>query len=388
MNSIKTIIGLVLVAVLFFGCTGQAQSKTENKIDTKPMPLEKENKTGNDLPKNETVLEEPQEIAKPQVIDTSPMSGEIYAKGPRRVVVNTNFDLAKPSEITVFANDKKASLGETKFPDKTTMEVTLNEGLQDGTYRVMYSACEKNGSCIRDEYTFTVDKARLSEYTDWRNKKYVTVSMKDFAFEPQKVRISPGTVVTFLNDGKEVHFVNSDPHPSHTFLRDFNSLDIESEESWEFTFNEMGEIHYHCSAHVPQAMFGRIIVEGNEVVKGSGEASVEVGSGSTDPFSEKETTIDFSQIRAAHFVSSNPSHQDTVKEAAKVSINFNFNLHEKSRITVTRNGNPVNGQTNVVNDLTLETPLNTNLPGTYVAEYIACWPDGSCHQGKFGFTIE
>ncbi len=397
MEGTKIITGF-FVLLLLFGCMGQAQidqptsdAETEGRPVDEPTKEPIEDTIENGSPKIEEPDEEIADLT-PQVVDTSPAPGEKFARHPSKVIINTNFDLVAPSEITVFANDKKASLGATKLSeDKLSMEVALNQGLQDGTYRVIYMACNSVTACIRDEYVFSVDKSLLQEYQDLRGKNEVTVKMDAIAFEPQNIRISPGTTVTFVNEEDTGHFVNSDPHPSHTFIPEFNSGELARGETFSYTFNEVGEVHYHCSAHVPEQMVGRIIVEGKEVVVTDNMTTTpQTGSTSAiDPFAERNEPIDFSQIRAAHFVSSNPTHGAVVKAPInKVSINFNFNLHEKSRIIITRNGNPSNGLTTVVDDLTLETPLNTNVPGPYIVTYSACWPDGSCHSGKFGFTIE
>ena len=94
---------------------------------------------------------------------------------------------------------------------------------------------------------------------------------------------------------------------------------------------------------------------------------------------------------AAHFVSSNPAHGAKVTQApAAVTLNFNFTLSEASTIAVTDDGKA----------LTLAKPsftgnklaMSVALPGgpgngLYVVDYKACWPDNSCHTGKFGFTV-
>ena len=94
---------------------------------------------------------------------------------------------------------------------------------------------------------------------------------------------------------------------------------------------------------------------------------------------------------AAHFVSSDPVHGAKVtKPPAGVTLNFNFTLSEASTIAVADDGKA----------LTLAKPsfasnklaMSVALPGgtgngLYVVDYKACWPDNSCHTGKFGFTV-
>ena len=72
--------------------------------------------------------------------------------------------------------------------------------------------------------------------------------------------MSKGTKVVWTNGDGVAHFVNTDPHPSHNVLADLNSLDLAQGQSYSFTFTEVGEWGYHCSAHY-LSMVGRVIVQ-------------------------------------------------------------------------------------------------------------------------------
>ncbi len=94
---------------------------------------------------------------------------------------------------------------------------------------------------------------------------------------------------------------------------------------------------------------------------------------------------------AAHFVSSDPTHgAKLVQTPANITLNFNFTLNETSTVGIVKDGKAI----------TLPKPIFTGnklgmsiaLPagsgnGLYVVDYKACWPDNSCHNGKFGFTV-
>lgn len=93
----------------------------------------------------------------------------------------------------------------------------------------------------------------------------------------------------------------------------------------------------------------------------------------------------------AHFVDSAPKHGTTVTQAPdKVVLNFNFTLSEASTITVSKDGAMVATAkpTFSANKLTMSAPFPANAgKGLYQVDYKACWPDNSCHNGRFAFTV-
>lgn len=117
------------------------------------------------------------------------------------------------------------------------------------------------------------------------------------------------------------------------------------------------------------------------------------------PQTEKEETTpptspqgDFENIKTPHFVSSDPVNNAVLtKGPSQVTINFNFNLAAGSKISVTANGNDVTTTqgTKISSDkLSMTALINPIEPATYKVLYTACWPDGSCHNGSFGFTVK
>ena len=94
---------------------------------------------------------------------------------------------------------------------------------------------------------------------------------------------------------------------------------------------------------------------------------------------------------AAHFVDSTPKHGATFAQMPdKVVINFNFTLSEASTITFSKDGAPVVSAkpTFSGNKLIMSALLPANLGnGLYQVDYKACWPDQSCHTGKFAFIV-
>jgi plastocyanin len=81
----------------------------------------------------------------------------------------------------------------------------------------------------------------------------VTVSIKNFSFNPSTLTIKKGTTVTWVNDDVVAHTVTSD---SGNLLA---SSPIPPGQSFSFTFVGSGTDNYHCSIHT--TMHGSVIVE-------------------------------------------------------------------------------------------------------------------------------
>lgn len=83
----------------------------------------------------------------------------------------------------------------------------------------------------------------------------VTVEMKDIQFQPQGIRVSPGTTVTWVNHDSVVHNVRQ---VESVFL---SQDDMEQGDRFTFTFDKPGRYRYQCTYHHPD-MNGVVIVEG------------------------------------------------------------------------------------------------------------------------------
>jgi plastocyanin len=83
-----------------------------------------------------------------------------------------------------------------------------------------------------------------------QNEKTVTIS--DFTYTPEVLKVKEGTVVTWTNTDAVAHSATADDGSFDTGL-------LEKGESGSVTLNEAGEYTYHCSLH--PNMTGKIIVE-------------------------------------------------------------------------------------------------------------------------------
>lgn len=120
--------------------------------------------------------------------------------------------------------------------DKTTQTGTTDSSAED----VTHSGGE--GSANTSESSNSV-AAELN-----------SVSIKDFAFSPSTITVKKGTKVTWTNQDSTRHDIAPDNETS-----EFKKSDLLGKgQSYEVTFNTVGEYTYHCTPH-PQ-MTGKVIV--------------------------------------------------------------------------------------------------------------------------------
>lgn len=191
----------------------------------------------------------------------TPAHGAILAGVPVNVVVDFNFDLARPSEIKVMRDGKDYGAGETTIDsNKLSMRRDVDANSPDGLYIVSYNACWPDGSCHDGHFQFAIERSRVKEFDDQTGKGTVTIKMSQIKFVPQNVKITKGTKVTWINDDTVEHYVNTDSHPAHTYYTAQNSKAIKAGGSYSLTFDEAGIYPYHCSAHAA-TMAGALLVE-------------------------------------------------------------------------------------------------------------------------------
>src|SRR3989344_734465 len=201
----------------------------------------------------------------------TPEHAAILAGTPINVVINFNFDLAKPSEIRVYSSGVKNPTTGTTSPidiavgeividaNKLNMRRALDPKAPDDKYTVEYKACWPDGSCHDGSFEFAIDRTLSSQFVDQTNKKEITINMSEIMFKPQNIKVSKGTKITWVNDENAGHYVNTDPHPGHSYYPAQNSEYLEKSESYSLTFDQAGIYPYHCSSHT--SMTGNLLVE-------------------------------------------------------------------------------------------------------------------------------
>src|SRR3989344_498569 len=129
------------------------------------------------------------QVKSPHFLDSTPLHGEVYAAQPINVTLNFNFDLAVGSAITVQSTDgREWQDGTAAIEDaQTALKVPLKQGMSDGQYQVMYTACWPDKSCHDGQFSFSIDSSKQAEYQDQRGQKAITIHMKDIAFQQPKL---------------------------------------------------------------------------------------------------------------------------------------------------------------------------------------------------------
>ena len=78
-----------------------------------------------------------------------------------------------------------------------------------------------------------------------------TVTIDNFAFTPEVLTVKPGTRVTFVNH-------DDIPHSVVAVEKAFRSCAFDTDDKYQFTFQNAGEFAYFCGLH--PHMKGKIIV--------------------------------------------------------------------------------------------------------------------------------
>lgn len=68
------------------------------------------------------------------------------------------------------------------------------------------------------------------------------VSIQNFAFAPDTIRIKAGQTVTWTNK-------DTAPHTATSLSGAFGSNDLSTNQTFQFTFNTAGTFSYHCTVH-------------------------------------------------------------------------------------------------------------------------------------------
>jgi plastocyanin len=190
----------------------------------------------------------------------TPEHGSILVAPPINVVIDFNFDLAKPSNISITKDGQEYGVGETVIDtNKLSMRRDFSYEAPDGLYKVMYDACWPDGSCHDGHFEFAIDRSKSATYEDLTGSGEVTIRMSEIMFKPRDIRISSGTKVTWINDEGVEHYINTETHPAHTYFPSHNSRALKKGETFSTTFSTPGIYPYHCSAHA-DVMTGNILV--------------------------------------------------------------------------------------------------------------------------------
>ena len=96
-----------------------------------------------------------------------------------------------------------------------------------------------------------------------------TVTIQNMAFNPSTLNVQVGTTVMWINKDSVTHHVVSDTGV-------FDSGDLATGQSYNYTFNQTGSFPYHCSIH--PSMTGTIVVS-TSAPTSTGSSNSSGGSG-------------------------------------------------------------------------------------------------------------
>jgi plastocyanin len=253
MSKYLILAGISIIAVVGFFIW---QSQTSTQISEIPTKTSQESKT----PESTAIqFANPKKSAHYET--NTPAHGTTLAGVPIDVVIDFNFDLAKPSEIKILKDNKDYGVGETIIDDnKLTMRRNMDPASPDGKYQVTYNACWPDTSCHDGSFEFVINRELANNFTDQTQRSEVTINLSNSQFEPRDLKIKKGTKITWVNDDSVDHYINTDSHPAHTYFLDQNSRALKKGDSYSVTFDIAGIYPYHCSAH-EATMKGNILVE-------------------------------------------------------------------------------------------------------------------------------
>jgi plastocyanin len=90
--------------------------------------------------------------------------------------------------------------------------------------------------------------------------KTVTMEITSDGYNPSTITINSGDTIKFVNVNDGPHRVASDPHPIHTDIRGFDSINpLNPGEEYSFTFTEKGT--FGCHDHLEPSTRCTIVVQ-------------------------------------------------------------------------------------------------------------------------------
>lgn len=231
----------------------------KSSVDTQAPPQTSNNSQTTTTVNDSNQLQNPKKSAHYE--SNTPAHGAVLAGVPINIIIDFNFDVAKGSSISITNNGKEYGTSEAIIDSNPlAMRRNVDPSAPDGVYTVSYKACWADGSCHDGNFQFAIDRSKATGFIDMRNKKEVTVSLKNTSFNPKNLRVSVGTKVTWVNEDDVVHTVNTDSHPAHTYYSAQNSRTLKKGDTYSVIFTEAGIYPYHCTPHA-SSMKGSILVE-------------------------------------------------------------------------------------------------------------------------------
>lgn len=126
--------------------------------------------------------------------------------------------------------------------NKTLLAVVVIVIILAGAYEVSRNASRTGTANTTSSPTSTLPGATASTSPTATTQGAVLIS--NFAFSPAKLSVKVGTKVTWTNNDAMGHTVTSDSGPAS-----FDSGTIGQNQTFSFTFAQVGTYTYHCAFH-------------------------------------------------------------------------------------------------------------------------------------------
>jgi len=234
------ILGLLLISLMFFGCTGGETPQNVTNDTTPPPPPPKPPSISIVSPTEGQVVMSPEDtmdvsltISTQNLILKSPGTAAKYGEGYLKV--------------TIDAESSKA------VTSKTYLVSGLSIGAHTIKVEVMNNDRTSYSPAISKQVAFTIEKEKPKEYVpvDY------TVSITDKAYEPASITVKVGDRVTWVNKGNM-------PQTATCFIggkKVFDTQTLASGKNATITMSEMFECDYYSSMF--RVVTGKIKVESN-----------------------------------------------------------------------------------------------------------------------------
>lgn len=105
---------------------------------------------------------------------------------------------------------------------------------------------------FRSEKSVSNDQSYMESQMSEEGLPEATVTIEEFSYSPNPLRVKVGTTVTWTNNDSEPHSATADDGI-------FNTGTLDQGQSGSVTFTKAGAYTYHCSFH--PNMTGTVIVE-------------------------------------------------------------------------------------------------------------------------------
>lgn len=134
------------------------------------------------------------------------------------------------------------------FPD---LNMTRG-GMAAMVYRA--KASHDNGDVKYTDALIPRSKSEKNNSTESPKSTVISIDIKDFKFNPNKLTVKKGTKVTWTNNDSMTHTVTADKGTGPA------STNLSTGGAYTYTFNEIGTFDYHCNIH-PSMKGGVVVTE-------------------------------------------------------------------------------------------------------------------------------